>query len=642
MTCITKIPKFRRFVLQNFPFIEQDFDALTDYQLICKVIEYLNTVIDSQNQVIDQVSALTDSFNELQSLVNELQSYVDNYFENLDVQDEVDHKLDEMVEDGTFATLVAEYFPNKLDDYSDSNRVSLGSNLLTDSSLWVTNSGWTENSSDSFTHILNETGDLEYNYSFEANKVYVVDFDITTTIPAGENASNDFTVVIGNTAPIVTYRRGGSMHYTIALKPSTAGSLKFKCVLHQDPYTASGLFQGTISNITLKEATGSLTQLSIKDGNDAVSVPFSVMLNANKTIAIGLDSGISNYNQNDNVYIGDESGKNDVTGYFNTAIGGKTLTNGINVTRCIAIGHGSLYEMESGDRNISIGTFSMTHNKYGRKNISIGYDTLNTMTNGEDNIALGHMAMVGTSATLNNQIAIGTLAMGASTHDGTGPNIALGRAAVYRVSTGNHNIGIGQSTLYKLTTGSNNIAIGTNALNQNETASGIIAIGTDGGSKVSSGTNSVFIGNSMGQSSLTTANRSIAIGTQILPNTVSITNTCLLGYNISANQSHTTLSNVVVINPGKYGVSIDRDNYLNIANVLFGDLTTAYQEKFGICVSNPTAYLHLAAGRPLASCAPLKFTSSDGSLLTTAEDGAMEYDGTHLYFTIGSTRHTIV
>ena len=42
----SKIPKFRRCVLQNFPFIEEDFDALTDYGLLCKVVEYLNKVIE--------------------------------------------------------------------------------------------------------------------------------------------------------------------------------------------------------------------------------------------------------------------------------------------------------------------------------------------------------------------------------------------------------------------------------------------------------------------------------------------------------------------------------------------------------------------------------------------------------------------
>ena len=45
----TKIPFFRRAVLQNFPFIEKDFDALTDYELLCKVVEYLNEVIKQTN-----------------------------------------------------------------------------------------------------------------------------------------------------------------------------------------------------------------------------------------------------------------------------------------------------------------------------------------------------------------------------------------------------------------------------------------------------------------------------------------------------------------------------------------------------------------------------------------------------------------
>lgn len=102
MSWNTHIPKFRRFVLQNFPFIEQDFDALTDYQLICKIVEYLNKVIDSQNGVIDQITILTDAF-------NELRSYVEHYFDNLDVQDEINNKLDQMVESGVLTQLIAQY-----------------------------------------------------------------------------------------------------------------------------------------------------------------------------------------------------------------------------------------------------------------------------------------------------------------------------------------------------------------------------------------------------------------------------------------------------------------------------------------------------------------------------------------------------
>ncbi|RYX80068.1 tail fiber domain-containing protein, partial [bacterium] len=54
------------------------------------------------------------------------------------------------------------------------------------------------------------------------------------------------------------------------------------------------------------------------------------------------------------------------------------------------------------------------------------------------------------------------------------------------------------------------------------------------------------------------------------------------------------------------------------------------------------AVLHLKAGTVAANSAPLKLTSSGaGVLLGTVEDGAMEYDGTGLWFTIGSTRYTI-
>lgn len=109
MSWQTKIPKFRRFVIQNFPFIEEDFDALTDYQLISKIVEYLNNVINSQNQVIDQVTVLTDA-------INELTSYVDHYFDNLDVQEEINNKIDKMVSDGTFQIILNSYIQPELDN----------------------------------------------------------------------------------------------------------------------------------------------------------------------------------------------------------------------------------------------------------------------------------------------------------------------------------------------------------------------------------------------------------------------------------------------------------------------------------------------------------------------------------------------
>lgn len=116
----TKIPLFRRFVIQNFPYIEQDFDALTDYQLISKIVEYLNQVITSQNNLIDDMNQLEDHVSQLQTAFNTLQDYVDHYFDNLDVQDEINNKIDAMVANGTFSELLTPIVGDAIDNLSAS------------------------------------------------------------------------------------------------------------------------------------------------------------------------------------------------------------------------------------------------------------------------------------------------------------------------------------------------------------------------------------------------------------------------------------------------------------------------------------------------------------------------------------------
>jgi len=54
----------------------------------------------------------------------------------------------------------------------------------------------------------------------------------------------------------------------------------------------------------------------------------------------------------------------------------------------------------------------------------------------------------------------------------------------------------------------------------------------------------------------------------------------------------------------------------------------------------PTAKLHIAAGAAAATSAPIKLTA--GTNMTTPEAGAVEFDGTNLFFTTGSTRQIAV
>lgn len=82
---------FKWFVLENFPFIEEDFDAITNWQLFSNLGNELNKLINSTNTLGTQVENLT------------------NYFNNLDVQDEIDNKLNEMAESGELTEIIAQY-----------------------------------------------------------------------------------------------------------------------------------------------------------------------------------------------------------------------------------------------------------------------------------------------------------------------------------------------------------------------------------------------------------------------------------------------------------------------------------------------------------------------------------------------------
>lgn len=90
-----KLTPFKRFVLESFPWIDANFDAMTNYELMGKVVEYLNKTIESQNNVLDNFESIY------------------NYFNTLDVQEEINNKIDEMVEDGSFSRIISNY----LDDY---------------------------------------------------------------------------------------------------------------------------------------------------------------------------------------------------------------------------------------------------------------------------------------------------------------------------------------------------------------------------------------------------------------------------------------------------------------------------------------------------------------------------------------------
>lgn len=95
------VPPFVRFVASAVPMV---FDnSMSYYEALCALWAYIQSMTD----VINNNATLEEEYIEK---FDELKSFVDNYFDNLDVQEEIDHKLDEMTEDGTLQQIFNQAF----------------------------------------------------------------------------------------------------------------------------------------------------------------------------------------------------------------------------------------------------------------------------------------------------------------------------------------------------------------------------------------------------------------------------------------------------------------------------------------------------------------------------------------------------
>jgi hypothetical protein len=99
----------------------------------------------------------------------------------------------------------------------------------------------------------------------------------------------------------------------------------------------------------------------------------------------------------------------------------------------------------------------------------------------------------------------------------------------------------------------------------------------------------------------------------------------------------TKLQSVNSVSGGLMGTESNHPFFFITNNTPFLYITNV--GKLGLGAEFPTALFEIKAGTAAQYTAPLKFTS--GVNLTTPENGAMEFNGTNLFFTIVTTRHTV-
>ena len=95
------VPPFVRFVASAIPMVFDD--SMSYYECLAALTHYL------QHDIVDVINNNATVTEEYIQLTKELKEYVENYFANLDVQEEINNKLDQMAEDGTLQEIITSY-----------------------------------------------------------------------------------------------------------------------------------------------------------------------------------------------------------------------------------------------------------------------------------------------------------------------------------------------------------------------------------------------------------------------------------------------------------------------------------------------------------------------------------------------------
>ena len=640
--------------------------------------EFTETVTNEVNTFEDNVNGTVDDYIEK---FNQLKDFVDDYFDNLDVQEEIDHKLDEMVEDGTMSRLLSEYFAVARDI------TPLGTNLL-NGAEWTLGTGWSGDAGIGFTHATGNTATLTTSIEVTANELYVLKF--TCTNQYASTTEQAILAQFGNSPVFDQYYNDGTVTKYLSFYPEN-GNLIF---------TPSTNWGGVISNVAIYkvETTDKIDQtLQVYDTEDNVAFGITITKDSLKNTIIGDGSmPYATPNSHNNTVVGNNCLENTASGYYNTAIGSYSQQSSIQGTRNTSVGFNSLREITYGDRNVGIGTFALHRVTSGKNNIGIGSDTAWYTTTGSNNIAVSNGAL-NSNTTGSNNIALGYFSCGGNTtaqfnlgightansYNQTGNgNIAIGYQAHYKGTADTHNIAIGYMSMldhadsgnftkniaigyesFKKAMGDNNIAIGEMALKQaSNTTNRNVAIGYDVMSQtVTSSGENIVIGKSSGRN--IGGNYNIALGFGALNGACSHSNIAIGnsvmesatgGYNISlghqagkyvttgekniiighaTGNNISTAKNVIIIGASLNGSNTD--NFIQIGQAIQG---VGSQIGLGGASQSVACAVNLPAGTE--TVAPLRLNS--GTLNTTPVNGCIEFDGTHLYITINNARQTII
>ena len=103
MININSLPPFKKMCVTVGNLPSSFVESMSYYEALCWMYNFLDKT------VIPAINTEGEAITELQTAFVTLKTYVDNYFENLDVQEEINNKLDDMAESGELTDIIAQY-----------------------------------------------------------------------------------------------------------------------------------------------------------------------------------------------------------------------------------------------------------------------------------------------------------------------------------------------------------------------------------------------------------------------------------------------------------------------------------------------------------------------------------------------------
>ena len=375
-------------------------------------------------------------------------------------------------------------------------------------------------------------------------------FDLTT----GKLIQN--SVGILSDAGILTGLTGITSSGSITFSGLTSGRVTYAGTggLLQD--SANFTFNGT--TVTMAN-DASISGLTVGKGASAVAT----------NTAVGASALVANTSGNNNTAIGQTALTTNTSGSFNTAIGRQALFANLDGTDNSALGVNALVANISGAYNTAIGRSALQLNT-ASNNTAVGYQAGYSNVTGTANAFLGVEA--GYTVTSDFNTGVGALALRGNTVTGT-RNTAVGRAALYVVTSGGSNTAVGMNSMIAHTTGSFNTAIGESALAANTTASGNTAVGYQASYSMLSSSGITAVGYRALYTN-TTANNT-AVGYQALFTNVGQSNVAMGNNTLYANTS------------GEFNVGIG-DLALRFNTTASNNTAVGYQAGYLTTVANNT------------------------------------------------------